>query len=344
MNPYISDILSQPSALRDALQAYSTSDLEDIANRLKRGDFDRIIISGMGSSYNAAYPAFLQLAKQALPIQLVNSAELLHSLNGLIGPRTLLWLNSQSGRSAELIHLLEAIQDKPPACVLAFVNDPASPLALGANLSLPIHAGAEATVSTKTYVNMLAVYLLAAIQLSGGNTELAIQDLSAASEAMDVYLSGWQAHMQELDSLLGNFDKLFLLGRGASMSAVWNGSLINKEAAKCAFEGLHSADFRHGPLELVSNGFIAMIFAGSAETLELNRRLGLEIVSLGGRVLWLDSKPEPQLQTVLLPITSENSRPLVEILPMQLLSLVMAERKGIQAGQFRHVGKVTTSE
>ena len=103
MNPYISDILSQPSALRDALKAYTVSNLEDIANRLKRGDFDRIIISGMGSSYNAAYPAFLQLAKQALPVQLINSAELLHSLKGLIGPRTLLWLNSPSGNERSKI-------------------------------------------------------------------------------------------------------------------------------------------------------------------------------------------------------------------------------------------------
>lgn len=53
MNPYINDILSQPSALRHALDNYSTSLLE----KIKLSDFDRIILSGMGSSYNAAYPA-----------------------------------------------------------------------------------------------------------------------------------------------------------------------------------------------------------------------------------------------------------------------------------------------
>jgi glucosamine--fructose-6-phosphate aminotransferase (isomerizing) len=128
------------------------------------------------------------------------------------------------------------------------------------------------------------------------------------------------------------------------MSAVWNGALINKEAARSSFEGLHAAYFRHGPLELVSNGFVAVIFAGSPETADLNRRLALEIISYGGRVLWVGSAPDPELPTLLLPQAPEMARPLMEILPMQILTLVMAKRKGLQAGKFRHIGKVTDSE
>jgi glucosamine--fructose-6-phosphate aminotransferase (isomerizing) len=163
IDPYIADILAQPAALREALKNYSPSRLHIIPERLKHGDFDRIILSGMGSSYNAAYPALIKLASQSIPVQLINAAELLHSLNGMIGTRSLLWLNSQSGRSAELVHLLERIKTAPPACTLTFVNDLTSPMAEPANVCLPIHAGPEATVSTKTYINMLAVNLLAAI-------------------------------------------------------------------------------------------------------------------------------------------------------------------------------------
>src|SRR5687768_18058535 len=112
MNPYIRDILAQPAALRDALKNYSLSALQDIHNRLQRGDFDRIILSGMGSSQYAAYPALIRLERQPVPVQLVNASELLHSLPGMIGPRSLLWLNSQSGRSAELEHLLEHIRSE----------------------------------------------------------------------------------------------------------------------------------------------------------------------------------------------------------------------------------------
>ena len=340
MNPYIEDILSQPAALREALTKFSTAALE----RINLAEFDRVIISGMGSSYFAAYPGWIKLSKQATPAQLLNAAELLHSLPGMIGTRSLLWLNSQSGRSAELVHLLERIESRPPARLLTFVNDVASPMGERADVCVPIHAGEEASVSTKTYTNMLAVNLLAAIQLRGGNVDLAMQEMHAAADSMESYLVHWGTRVQELDTALGEFDKLFLIGRGTSMSAVWNGSLTNKEAARCAFEGVHAADFRHGPLEIVSEGFAALIFAGSGQTSALNRELAREVISYEGKAIWLDSAPDPEIPTILFPETTELTRPLVEILPMQMLTLAMAKRKNLEAGRFRHVSKITVRE
>ena len=340
MNPYIRDILGQPAALRTAIQNYSTSTFQQI----ELAEFDRIIISGMGSSYFAAYPAFVELSSQAIPVQFVNAAELLHSLSGMIENRSLLWLNSQSGRSAELVHLLDHIRPRPPRRLLTFVNDVSSPLAERADLYVPIHAGEEATVSTKTYTNMLATNLLAAIQLSRGDVRATMQEMDAAANIMDSFLVDWEARVQELESMLGDFDKLFLIGRGISMSAVWNGSLINKEAAKLAFEGMHAADFRHGPLEIVSEGFAALIFAGSSQTAALNRELAREIISYGGKVIWLDSTPGPEIPTFIFPKTSEITRPLIEILPMQMLTLAMAKRNRVEAGKFRYVTKITDRE
>jgi glutamine---fructose-6-phosphate transaminase (isomerizing) len=340
VNPYINDILSQPAALRRALENYSLTVLENI----NPTDFDHIIISGMGSSYNAAYPALIELSKASVPVQLLNTAELLHSFRGIIGNRSLLWLNSQSGRSAELVHLLERIKAAPPARLVTFVNDLSSPMGERADVPIPIHAGEEATVSTKTYINMLAVNLLAAIQLSSGDVGIAIQEMRAAADAMETYLADWEARVQELDALLDDFEQLFLIGRGSSLSAVWNGSLINKEAAKSAFEGMHAADFRHGPLELVAPGFAALILAGPAHTSALNHDLAREILSYGGKAVWVDSVHDAEIPTLLLPESSEWTRPVVEILPMQMLTLVMANRKGLQAGHFRHLSKVTSRE
>lgn len=344
MNPYIADILSQPSVLRDALEKFSPQKLEAIRTRLQANEFDRILITGMGSSYNACYPALIQLCKQSVPVQLVNASELMHSFPGMIGTRSLLWMNSQSGRSAELVHLLERIKTQRPGCILTSVNDLSSPMAEHADVVVPIYAGEESTVSTKTYVNMLAVNLLASIQLTGGDVSAAIQEMRSTADAMESYLSNWESHMQGLDAMLGNFEQLFFMGRGSSMSAVWNGSLNNKEAAKCSFEGIHAADFRHGPLEVVDKGFAAIIFAGSAQTSDMNRALAQEILAYNGKVIWVDSRPDAEIPTFLIPATSELSRPLVEILPMQLLTLLMAKRKGIEAGMFRYVTKVTTQE
>lgn len=344
MNPYLADILAQPDALRRAINAYSPDTFEMITHQLEMGSFDRIVITGMGASYNAAYPAYLQLSNLSIPVMLVNAAELVHYSHGLISSRTLLWLNSQSGRSAELVRLLDKIKSAPPATIVSFVNDTTSPLALAASACQPIHAGIENAVSTKTYLNMLALNLLAALKLLGGDVDGAKKELLDASIAMEKYVASWQKHRDELDGLVGEFTDLFILGRGASLSTVWNGALISKEAAKSAFEGMHCADFRHGPLELVEPGLVALVFAGPTHTSKLNHSLALEITTLGGRSLWIDSAPDAKLPTILIPQTSEITLPLVEILPLQMLSLAMADRRWLQAGQFRHIKKVTTKE
>jgi len=165
-----------------------------------------------------------------------------------------------------------------------------------------------------------------------------------AADSMEDYLANWQARVDELDAMLGEVDQLLILGRGASMAAVWNGSLTNKEASKCAFEGMNAADFRHGPLELASPRLTVIMLAGFPQTASLNRELAMEVVRHGGKAIWLAAGQDDDLPTLRVPNVHENVRPLVEILPLQMLSIVMAQRNGIEPGKFRHVGKVTTQE
>ena len=344
MTPYLSDILAQPDALRKAAKQFSSTPLSSISKRIEKGEINRVVITGMGASYNAGYPAYIQLSQLPIPVLHVNAAELLHYLGGLIGPRTLLWINSQSGRSAELLNLLERVKSDPPACILACVNEESSPLASASNICLPIHAGPEMTVSTKTYMNTLAVNLLTAHQFAGKDIASLKSEILTTANLIETYLAEWQTHVGELDTLLGDFENLIVIGRGASMGAVWNGALITKEAAKFPLEGMNAADFRHGPLELAASGFSALIFAGPTDTVLLNRKLALDINKFGGRSIWLDVDNDLDLSTAIIPRACGLTQPLAEILPMQMLTFVIAARKGIMAGQFRVIKKVTVVE
>jgi glucosamine--fructose-6-phosphate aminotransferase (isomerizing) len=343
-NPYITDILAQPAALRAALENYPADALVPLCTRLGAGEFRRIVLTGMGSSYNAAYPAWLKLLALPIPAVHVNSAELLHYGQEMMDAHTLLWINSQSGRSVEVVRLLEGLADQRPAFQLSMSNDSESPMARSADLAIPICAGAEATVSTKTYINMLAVLLLAAVQLAGGDWQGLKIQMQKAADAMEEYLNQWEDKLAELDAVLGAVDQVLILGRGASMAAVWNGSLIQKEAAKFAIEGMNVADFRHGPMELASSRLTVLVLEGAPNTARLNRELALDVIRRGGKALWLGFEPDPDLPTLVLPRVAEQARPLVEILPLQLMSIVLARRTGFEPGIFRHVGKVTVTE
>ena len=343
-NPYIDDILAQPAALREALEHYPDKQIEDLRLGILGGEFHRIILTGMGSSYYSAYAAWLKMTACSVPTIHVNTAELLHFGSSLIDENTLLWMNSQSGRSAEIVRLLEGIKENRPRFQLSMTNSQDSPLALSADLAVQIHAGDEATVSTKTYINTAALLLLTAAQIVGDDWQALKRSMQAAADAIEEYLQGWQQAVTDLDAMLGTIDQLIILGRGPSMSAVWNGSLINNEAAKCIFEGMNVADFRHGPFELVSPQLTTIVFEGCAHTATINRELALEVNIFGGKSLWVSARKDSELPTIKIPQVDETALPLVEILPMQMLSIVMAKRKGIEPGIFQHIAKITEKE
>ena len=339
---YVQDILSQPNSLRRAIQGYPAGALDDLRLQLERGDFKRIVLTGMGASLFAAYPATLELARLPLPVSLVETAELLHFFPEQVTDDALMWIVSQSGRSAEVRGLVDL--PNKPAFTLATTNEMDSPLAQSADLVLPLYAGDEYTVSTKTYLNTLAVLALAVGELTGQSLTGCMDALNEAAEAVEEYLSAWQDHVEELKKKVGLPRHLYYLGRGPSLAAAETGRLIVTESAKFLSQSMSAGAFRHGPLELADETLVTLIFAGPSKTRDLNLSLARDILRYGGKAFWVDDRPADGVPLIRIPKAPEIARPIVEILPLQLLSLALAEQNGVIPGEFRNIGKVVLEE
>ena len=344
VNRYVEDILAQPGALRQTAARYAPAPFAALAEEIRSGAYERIILSGMGSSHYASYPAWLRLLQQGLPAWTVPSAELLHYAPALVTAGSLLWLTSQSGASVEVQALVEGRGGHQARTILATTANPDSPLGRAAGLLLQLHFGEESTVSTGSYLTTLAVQHLALTQIAGGDVEAAAAEVAETASGLASYLEAWPDRVAEWERLVGVPEHLYLVGRGPSLAAVATGSLIIKESAKFAVEGLSAAQFRHGPLELADERLTVLVFAGLEGTRELNERLAKELQAYGARVVWLDWTRHPALPSVLLPPASAATAPIAEMVPLQLLSLALARQTGVEAGVFRHIGKVTRSE
>ncbi len=135
-----------------------------------------------------------------------------------------------------------------------------------------------------------------------------------------------------------------LVGRGPSYATALAGALLLKETAKLQAEGLSSAQFRHGPIEIAGPDHRAIVCAGSGPTCRLDARLAAELAAHGSQVLLLgpvDAAPEG---VVALALPDVSLPPLVEIVPLQLLARQIALEQGIAPGSFRYGSKVTTAE
>jgi glucosamine--fructose-6-phosphate aminotransferase (isomerizing) len=332
---YISDIRQQPQSLQRLLDSPFDAAALTLLRRLP--SFDRIVLTGMGASLHASYPAFLALAAAGLPVWHVEAAELLGAAAGLITRATLLWITSQSGRSAEITALLGRLPARRPA-VLGLTSDTASPLAQSADAVIELHCGAEHAVGTRSYVNSLAAHARGtAVAL---DRQLAAE-VSAAPSRLADYLGRWDEHIAAWEAAVSE-PVLFAVGRGASLAAARTGALVIKEAARTPIEAMSAPQFRHGPLEMADSRTCIIVLPGGPADAPLNQRLAADLAAFGANAVTI-TRPRDGGGPYLPDLSCEQASPLGEILPFQLLSVVLARRLGHEPGAFRQIGKVTTT-
>jgi glucosamine--fructose-6-phosphate aminotransferase (isomerizing) len=309
---------------------------------ISAAQYDRVVFSGMGASLFALYPAWLIAVRAGIPAWWIDSAELLNEGRALITARTLLVLVSQSGRSAEILSLLEALEGRRPAGILGITNDPESPLGQAADQVILLHSGAEYSVSTRSYINTLAVAQIVVQSLTGATADLS--EFERSADALDQYLGPtWNDQVAAIAAAIGRPDRLVILGRGAALATAWQAALITKEAAKVHAEGMNAAQFRHGPLELADPRLTAIVLEGGAATADLNRRMARDLLGFGVRVLWVGSRPPTGVTILPIPTSRDISREIVDIVPLEIVTVCLAQAGGFVPGEFRNGGKITTT-
>lgn len=336
-NPYIRDILDQPAALvRTVEMLAECSDAVEASRR----STSRVVLTGMGASYHALVPLYYVLASQSRDVHLVETSELVHSLSALLVPGATMVVTSQSGESAEVLALLSSVP--PDVTVIGVTNTADGTLATEASALVLTAAGAEHSVSSKTYTTALVALHWIGQILIGAGGEQAVEGLHETAAAVGRYLEKWPAHVGFMRARVGDASTVTLVGRGVSLATVGCGALILRESAHIAAGGMSSAAYRHGPIEMASRDEYVLAFAGAGQIGALVERLVADIRGVGGvcdavRV----GRGEGPLS---LPEVPALLRPVVEILPAQVLSVALAERGGHSAGQFTRIEKVTKVE
>ncbi|WP_414660140.1 SIS domain-containing protein [Horticoccus sp. 23ND18S-11] len=333
---YLRDLLAQPQAVADTVAALRT--LPPLPARALSSE--RIVLTGMGSSLHALHPLQLRLTRTGRTALMVETSELVHGQSDLLDARTLVVAVSQSGRSAETLQLLNLIGGRPSRpCVIGITNTPDSPLATRTDFVVPLRAGTEYSVSCKTYLATLVALEWLGCALGGDELGALHTELAQAAPAIASYLAAWPDHVTHLAREFTGLRHLFLTGRGASLAAVGTGALIVKESTRFHAEGMSSPAFRHGPLEMVSPGLFALVFAGDAATVALNEALVRDIRGAGGRAALVAENTAPG--PFQLPALPAHLRPVVEMLPVQMLSLALAALAGREPGRFERATKIT---
>lgn len=335
-SPYENDIADQPRAMAALLDGH----LPDLA-ALRDSGFERIVLTGMGSSHFAAYSTWRTLLG-SYPTWWVPTSELL-DLMELVDDTTLLWITSQSGASGEVVELLNRLETgTAPHTILATTNELDSPLARRADVVLDIHCGDEYTVTTKSYLNTLVVHALAARQLVGRATDDLLVEAAGLPAVIQSVLD--DPLPESVMDALADATAIAMVGGVSGGITAQTGALITKESAKIAVEGYVGGAFRHGPFEMAGRPELAVIVftADAAQTTTSLRQLADDLVSCGTRVIAIGPESWPGVTQVTTPAAGGELTHLVTgILRVQQLTVRLARRGGLVPGEFSYGRKVT---
>ena len=342
---FLAEILEQPAALAATADYWLDAQLARRLRQLPPRPSSLVVLTGMGSSLDACYPACVFLNRHRVRAVAVETAELLYYHPALLSPDSLLVVVSQSGESAEPVRLLA---DLDPACpVVSVTNGLENFVARRSALALDLRAGPELTVSTKTYVSTIVALLALSHHVAGVEIDDFAAEVRRTIAALEQFLGDWEAPVQALVRLAQSRAHLWLVGRGPSLATAEEGALILGEAAHRPAKAISGGHFRHGPLELVSEHSGYILFTGERRTRELVLGLGRDIARYGAGVAWVGPGAPVHAgfaSLLLLEDLDPCLLPVLEIVPIQLLAWSLARLQGRTIDGFEKLQKVTRTE
>jgi glucosamine--fructose-6-phosphate aminotransferase (isomerizing) len=304
-----------------------------------------VLVAARGSSDNAArYAQYLFGVMNGLGVGLaVPSLISVYAAHPNLR-RALVIGISQSGQSPDIVSVLAEARSQD-GLTLALTNDPDSPLALAAELTMPILAGTESAVAaTKTYTNELMALAMLSTSLSGHSERW--QELEALPASVQLALDNSAASQAvAVARTFGHAGKFFTVGRGFNYATAFEIALKIKETSYVIAEPYSPADLLHGPIAMIGQGFPGILVAPSGQTVDelsrllelLNqRRAEVAVISDVPKILALTPYPLP-----LTPGVPEWLSPIVAVVPGQLFALELALSRGIDPDSPRGLSKVT---
>ena len=336
------EILEQPAAARRAI-ASSRDQLAALAARYRAKPWRSVVIAARGTSDHAAiYGQYLLGVRNGLSVGLATpSVVSIYGAEPDVSDALVIGI-SQSGASPDIVAVI-ASAARQGAATLAITNDRASPLAATADHVFDLAAGPErAIAATKTYTTSLLA--IARLSLALDPDPVADAAIDAVPDAIESAL-GLEARVEEVIAGLGPVDRCVIVGRGFEYATARETALKLKELAQVFADPYSSADFRHGPIALVQPGIPAIVIAPmgapAASMADLVTDLtgrGVDTVVLSD----LDATLELGRWPVRLPGgVAEWLRPVVSIIPGQLLAYHVTVARGLDPEAPRSLTKVT---
>lgn len=337
----LQEIREQPAALERLLQN-ELERVQALAQAARDRNISMLFLAARGTSDHAAvFAKYLAEIIAGLPAALAApSVFTLYGASVRLNHALVLGI-SQSGKAADAIQVLNAARaaGQLTGCI---TNDPESPMAQAAEHPLYCHAGLEKSLpATKTYTTSLAL-VFALIAALADRKDLQ-DELRRVPEWVSQALA-LEERVAEHAERYRYMEECVVLARGINQCSALETSLKLSETSYLRAHPFSAADFLHGPIAVVDEGYPCILVAPSGQGYPVMEELVTELQQREAELLILSDRPEmlERATTPLpMPAVPEYLSPLVGIVVAQLFAYHLARVKGRNPDSPRGLKKVT---
>ena len=357
----LKEIYEQPKSILDSFRGRIDAMNGDIIMRSIRDyeeklkNINRLILIGCGTSWHAGLVAEYLFEEYArIPVEVEYASEFRYR-NPVIYGDDLIVAISQSGETADTLAAMELAKNKG-ATVFGVCNVVGSSIPRMSHAGAYTHAGPEIGVaSTKAFtaqVTVLALMAMAMGKLRGTLTAEQVRTIMYELESIPgkvekaLKLNDQIVKISEMYKDSHNF---LYLGRGYNFPVALEGALKLKEISYIHAEGYPAAEMKHGPIALIDENMPVVVIATNSAHYEKVVSNIQEVKARKGQIIAIVTEGNKGLNDLAdhiieVPETDESLSPLINTIPLQLLSYHIAVMRGCNVDQPRNLAKSVTVE
>lgn len=336
------EIHEQPAVIRRLLE--NERDVtQALSQQIRSRAIKHIVIAARGTSDNAArYANYVLGARNGIMVSLATpSLFSIYKQPPQLADALVLGI-SQSGKSPDIVSVI-AEGRRQGALTAAITNFSDSDLAQEADFVIDLNAGVEQSVAaTKTYTSELAAIALLSCCLA--EESAAIDQLCAIPDVVQATLAA-NTDVEQMSERYRYMQQCVVIGRGFNYATAFELALKLKELTFTMVEPYSSADFLHGPIALVDQGFPVIVVAPTGKMFPEMVSFVEQLIERRAELMIISDSDELQTRAQTpfrLPTnTPEWLSALVGIVPGQLFAMHLAHARGYDVDRPRGLQKVT---
>lgn len=305
--------------------------------------YDEIDIVACGSAYHAGLVGKYMIEKLCnIKVNVCIASEYQYDKHFYKG-KTLVIAISQSGETADTKKCVNIANDMG-VDTLGIVNVKGSSIARICKHVIYTLAGPEiAVATTKAYLAQITTLILLAVKNS--KEKINTEDLQKLPYYIETLIN---KDYTSLANMLYTKDDIYFIGRGIDYALCMEGSLKLKEISYIHSEAYAAGELKHGTISLISEGTPVIVVATSDELYLKTISNAKEVKARGAYVILITDKEVINEgvydELISIPKVTEELRPILTIIPLQLISYEVAKLKGNDIDKPKNLAKSVTVE